>query len=88
MNDVKQRIGRGKSYSHYKYLLEELNDDGDVIITKRYVTAGDVLADYPKIKNRKQLQRIYNEPRLDKKHKNVRITQIKEPVFERTKINY
>ena len=82
------RKGRGKSHTHYKYLLKELNDDGQIINVKRYITAQGVLEDYPQIRNRKQLARIYSSPRVDKKHKNIQITQIKDPVYERTKITY
>ena len=83
-----KRRGRGKAYQHYHYELSEYDDNKILINNKRYICSSDVIKDYPCIKNRKQLSRIYNNPRQDKKNSHLVVKQIKEPVYEKVKINY
>ena len=86
-NKVKRK-GRGKAYQHYHYQLHEYDENKELLNNKRYICSSDLLKDYPCVKNRKQLARIYHIPRQDRKNSHLVVKQIKEPVFERVRITY
>ena len=88
METKQKRRGRGIAYQYYNYILKEYNEERELVNTKRYVCSTDVIKDYPCIKNRKQLARIYHIPRQDRINSHLVVKQIKEPVFQRIKVIY